>query len=121
MDHLEAVGNLLYLYGLTKLPSLPREMHELVNVLDQQAKITAEAMPRLRVDEGPRGVLDRDATGSRTRATGRTGCCWSGSSPASTTRCTVLKMKEVADELEAACDAFEHVANTVETIAVKES
>ena len=28
---------------------------------------------------------------------------------------------EVADELEAACDAFEHVANTVETIAVKES
>src|SRR3712207_8662461 len=40
MDHLEAVGNLLYLYGLTELPSLPREMHELVNVLDQQAKIT---------------------------------------------------------------------------------
>jgi uncharacterized protein Yka (UPF0111/DUF47 family) len=34
---------------------------------------------------------------------------------------TVLKMKEVADELEAACDAFEHVANTVETVAVKES
>ena len=28
---------------------------------------------------------------------------------------TVLKMKEVADELEKACDAFEHVANTVET------
>jgi integrase len=48
MDHLEAVGNLLYLYGLTELPSLPREMHELVNVLDQQAKITADAMPRLR-------------------------------------------------------------------------
>ncbi|HEX5598012.1 MAG TPA: DUF47 family protein, partial [Micromonosporaceae bacterium] len=23
MDHLEAAGNLLYLYGLTKLPSLP--------------------------------------------------------------------------------------------------
>jgi uncharacterized protein Yka (UPF0111/DUF47 family) len=34
---------------------------------------------------------------------------------------TVLKMKEVADELEAACDAFEHVANTIETITVKES
>src|SRR3954469_7412282 len=48
MDHLEAVGNLLYLYGLTKLPSLPREMHELVHVLDQQAKLTAEAMPRLK-------------------------------------------------------------------------
>ena len=34
---------------------------------------------------------------------------------------TVLKIKEVADELEGAADAFEHVANTVETIAVKES
>jgi uncharacterized protein Yka (UPF0111/DUF47 family) len=30
-------------------------------------------------------------------------------------------MKEVADELEAACDSFEHVANTVQTISVKES
>jgi uncharacterized protein Yka (UPF0111/DUF47 family) len=30
-------------------------------------------------------------------------------------------MKEVADELEKACDAFEHVANIIETIAVKES
>jgi len=33
----------------------------------------------------------------------------------------VLKMKEVADELEAACDALEHVSNTVEQISVKES
>ncbi|HET8658311.1 MAG TPA: DUF47 family protein, partial [Micromonosporaceae bacterium] len=49
MDHLEAVGSLLYLYGLTRLPSLPREMHELVDVLGQQARLTAEAMPRLRV------------------------------------------------------------------------
>jgi uncharacterized protein len=34
---------------------------------------------------------------------------------------TVLKMKEVIEELELACDSFERVANTVETIAVKES
>jgi uncharacterized protein Yka (UPF0111/DUF47 family) len=34
---------------------------------------------------------------------------------------TVMKLKEVVDQLEAAADAFEHVANTVETIAVKES
>jgi uncharacterized protein Yka (UPF0111/DUF47 family) len=33
----------------------------------------------------------------------------------------VLKLKEVVDQLEAAADAFEHVANIVETIAVKES
>jgi uncharacterized protein Yka (UPF0111/DUF47 family) len=34
---------------------------------------------------------------------------------------TVLKLKGVIDELEAAADAFETAANTVEGIAVKES
>ena len=33
----------------------------------------------------------------------------------------VMKLKEVAEELEGAADAFENVADTVETIAVKES
>jgi uncharacterized protein Yka (UPF0111/DUF47 family) len=33
----------------------------------------------------------------------------------------VLKLKDVADELEAACDAFDAVASTVQTIVVKES
>ena len=34
---------------------------------------------------------------------------------------TALKLKDLADELEAAADAFEDVADTVETLAVKES
>jgi uncharacterized protein Yka (UPF0111/DUF47 family) len=34
---------------------------------------------------------------------------------------TVLKVKDVAEALEAAADAFEKVAHTVESIAVKES
>jgi hypothetical protein len=33
----------------------------------------------------------------------------------------VMKLKEVAEQLEAAADAFEHVADAVETIVVKES
>ncbi len=33
----------------------------------------------------------------------------------------VLKLKEVAEELESAADAFEHLADTVQTIVVKES
>ena len=33
----------------------------------------------------------------------------------------IMKLKEVVEELEAAADAFEKVANTVESIAVKES
>ena len=48
MDHLEAAGTLVYLYGLTELPALPREMHEQIDVLTQQAELTADAMPRLR-------------------------------------------------------------------------
>src|SRR5213078_5393399 len=39
MDHIEAVGSLVYLYGLSKLPALPREMVELIEVLDAQAAL----------------------------------------------------------------------------------
>jgi uncharacterized protein len=120
MDHLEAVGSLIYLYGLTKLPALPREMHELVSVLDQQAKLTADAMPRLK---SMKDLKDYWVECNRLENEGDRVYrmllvrLFSGEYDA----LTVLKMKEVADELEAACDAFEHVANTVETIAVKES
>ena len=120
MDHLEAVGNLLYLYGLTELPSLPREMHELINVLDQQAKCTTEGISRLRAMKGLEEYwieinrLENDGDRAYRMLLVR---LFSGEYDA----LTVLKMKEVADELEAACDAFEHVANTVETITVKES
>jgi uncharacterized protein len=120
MDHLEAVGSLLYLYGLTKLPVLPREMHEMVQVLDQQARLTADAMPRLKSMKDLEEYwvecnrLENEGDRAYRMLLVR---LFSGEYDA----LTVLKMKEVADELEAACDAFEHVANIVETIAVKES
>jgi predicted phosphate transport protein (TIGR00153 family) len=120
MDHIEAVGSLLYLYSLTSLPALPREMHELVKVLDQQARLTAEAMPRLKAMKGLEEYwvecnrLENEGDRAYRMLLVR---LFSGEYDA----LTVLKMKEVADELEAACDAFEHVANTVETITVKES
>ena len=34
---------------------------------------------------------------------------------------TILKVKEVVDQLEAAADAFEHLANVIQSIAAKES
>ncbi len=136
MDHIEAVGSLVYLYGLSKLPSLPREMHEMVDVLNRQAAITAEAMERLRIGapgvKRPKGVKRMKGLSSlqdywvecnRLENEGDRAYrmllvrLFSGEYDA----LTVLKLKEVADELEAACDAFEHVANTLETIAVKES
>jgi predicted phosphate transport protein (TIGR00153 family) len=120
MDHLEAIGSLLYLYGLTKLPVLPREMHDMVRVLDQQARLTADAMPRLKSMKNLEEYwvecnrLENEGDRAYRMLLVR---LFSGEYDA----LTVLKMKEVADELEAACDAFEHVANTVETITVKES
>lgn len=120
MDHLEAIGTFIYLYGLSSLPALPREMVEIIDVLDQQAKVTAEAMPRLK---SMKDLKDYWVECNRLENEGDRAYrmllvrLFSGEYDA----LTVLKMKEVADELEAACDAFEHVANTVETIAVKES
>jgi predicted phosphate transport protein (TIGR00153 family) len=120
MDHLEATGTFVYLYGLSELPALPREMNEMIDILDQQAKVTADAMTRLKTmsDLNDYWVecnrLENEADRAYRMLLVR---LFSGEYDA----LTVLKMKEVADELEAGCDAFEHVANTVETIAVKQS
>jgi uncharacterized protein Yka (UPF0111/DUF47 family) len=102
------------------MPALPREMVEMVDVLDRQAKLTAEAMQRLRglKDLRPYWIecnrLENEGDRAYRMLLVR---LFSGEYDA----LTVLKMKEVVEELEAACDAFEHVANVVETIAVKES
>jgi len=93
---------------------------EIIDVWDQQAKVTADAMPRLK---SMRELQEYWVECNRLENEGDRAYrmllvrLFSGEYDA----LTVLKMKEVADELEAACDAFEHVANTVETIAVKES
>jgi predicted phosphate transport protein (TIGR00153 family) len=120
MDHLEAVGSLLYLYGLTSMPALPRELHEMVDVLDRQAKVTTEAMPKLRTMRDLEGYLVEcnrlENEGDRVYRMLLVRL-FSGEYDA----LTVLKLKEVVDELERACDSFERVAHTVETIAVKAS
>lgn len=120
MDHLEAAGTLVYLYGLTELPALPREAHELIDVLNQQAEATADAMPRLSRTRHLREYwiecnrLENEGDRAYRMLLVR---LFSGEYDA----VTVLKMKEVVDELEAACDAFEDVAHTVEGLAVKKS
>ncbi len=120
MDHLEATGSLLYLYRLTPMAPLPREIHELVDVLNLQAKVTADAMPRL---PQMRNLSDYWVECNRLENDGDRAHrmllvrLFSGEYDA----LTVLKMKEVGEELERACDAFERAANIVEQIAVKES
>jgi predicted phosphate transport protein (TIGR00153 family) len=117
MDFMEAAADLVVLY---KIEELPHDVVGQVEVLERAAELTAEAMPRLR---GMKDLseywieinrLENQADQVYRRLLAE---LFGGEYDA----LTVLKLKEVVDQLEAAADAFEHVANTVETIAVKES
>ncbi|NUS72162.1 MAG: DUF47 domain-containing protein [Corynebacteriales bacterium] len=120
MDHIEAAGTLVYLYGLTSLPAIPREANEMLETIQACARSTAEAMPRLKDRKGLEEFwievnrLENQGDRAYRMLLVR---LYSGEYDA----LTVLKLKEVVDELERAIDAFEAVANTVETIVVKES
>lgn len=117
MDAMEAAGDLMLLYGLDELPP---EVGQIVDVLARCAKVTADAMPRLKPMKALEDYwieanrLENEADQAYRRLLKR---LFSGEYDA----LTVLKLKEVADMLEEAADAFEHVANAVETIVVKES
>ncbi len=117
MDFMEAAVDLVVLY---KLDELPPEIAEQVDVLQRAALITAEAMPRLRTRKDldvywiEVNRLENEADRLYRRLLAK---LFDGGYDA----LTVLKLKEVAEQLEAAADAFENVANAVETIVVKES
>lgn len=117
VDAMEAAADLVVLYQIGELPP---EVADQVDVLERAAELTAKAMPRLRstkdlsdywievnrlenqADQVYRGLLAHLFNGDYDAL-------------------TVLKLKEVVDRLEAAADAFERVADVVETIAVKET
>jgi uncharacterized protein len=117
MDAMEAAVDLVVLYQIGELPP---EIADQVELLERAAELTADAMPRLQSMKDlsefwiELNRLENQADQVYRRLLAR---LFSGDFDA----LTVLKLKEVVDQLEAAADAFEHVANTVETIAVKES
>jgi uncharacterized protein len=117
MDFVEAAVDLVVLY---KLGDLPEEIAEQVDVLHRAALLTAESMPRLRTRKDldvywiEVNRLENEADRLYRRLLAR---LFDGEFDA----LTVLKLKEVAEQFEAAADAFENVANAIETIVVKES
>jgi predicted phosphate transport protein (TIGR00153 family) len=117
MDFFEAAGDLIVLYDLEVLPL---EMRHLTEILVRAAELTAGAMPRLKSLTNLSDYwieinrLENDADKIYRRFLAR---LFSGEYDA----LTVLKMKEITEQLEGAADALENVADTVETIAVKES
>jgi uncharacterized protein len=119
MDLMDAAVDLIVLY---RIGDLPAGVSDQVEVLSRMSELTAEAMPRLRsmkdlseywieinrlenqADQIYRGLLAALFNGEY-----------------GTDAITVMKLKEVIEELDAAADAFEAVAHKVESIAVKES
>ncbi|MDA2805613.1 MULTISPECIES: DUF47 domain-containing protein [Nocardiopsis] len=119
-DVMDAMDAAVDLIGLYRLERLPKGIIDQVEVLERAAELTAEAMPRLRTMKDLArywieiNQLENQADQIYRRLLAH---LFDGGYDA----LTVMKLKDVVEELEAAADAFEHVANTVETIAVKKS
>jgi uncharacterized protein len=117
MDRMEAAADLIVLY---RIGDLPQGITAQVAVLARMSELTAQAMPRLRVmGDLPEywseiSRLENEADQAYRRLVAE---LFNNGKDA----ITVLKLKEIIDELEAAADAFETAAHTVESIAVKES
>jgi hypothetical protein len=117
MDHMDAAADLVVLYRPRELPA---EVGRQVEVLLQAAFLTAEAMRQLRSPQELTAYwieinrLENEADRLHRRALAT---LFSGMYDPM----EVLKLKDIVEELEAAADAFERVAHTVETIAVKDS
>ena len=117
IDEMDAAADLIVLY---KLNGLPEGLTRQVEILGRQARLTAEAMPRLKsmkdLDEYWVEINRLENEADRIYRTMLAELFDEATDPI-----VILKIKEVIDLLESAADAFEKVANNVETIAVKES
>jgi len=117
MDFMEEAADLIVLY---KLDELPHRVSDQVQVLQRAAELTAAAMPRLRSMDSLSEYwvevnrLENQADKSHRKLLAQ--LFDEISDPIQ-----LMKLKEVVEKLEDAADAFEKVANTVETIALKES
>jgi predicted phosphate transport protein (TIGR00153 family) len=116
LDHMEEAADLVVLY---RIKELPPDTALLVEVLCTAAKLTAEAMPGLRSPQRLESYwvrineLENDADTIYRLLVAR---LFSGGYDA----LEVLRLKGPLEQLEAAADAFEHLADTVQSIAVKE-
>jgi hypothetical protein len=116
MDDMEEAADLINLY---EIGDLPHELAKQVETIQRCAEVTAAAMPRLQSLDLEEfwleiGRLEKAGDKSYRRIIAK---LFSGNYEAM----EVLKLKDVAQILEGAINAFERVAKTVEQIAVKES
>ncbi|OKL54260.1 phosphate transport regulator [Bowdeniella nasicola] len=117
MDYMNEAGDLIVLY---KIGELPNRVVAQVNVLQRCAELTAEAAPRLRSMDSLRDYwveinrLENEADREYRRLLAD--IFDHEDDPK-----RIIKLKDISTSLERGVDAFERLANAVETIAVKES
>jgi predicted phosphate transport protein (TIGR00153 family) len=122
LDEIEEAADRIVLY---RLGTLPAGIASQVDVLRRAAAATAAAMPQLEdVGRLQQYWIDVNSLENEADAVYRTllGDLLAppDNAPAADVL-TLLKTKEIVETLERAADAFETVANTVESIAVKEA
>jgi hypothetical protein len=117
LDDMEAAADLTVLY---RIGDFPPDVEKQVALLCQAAELTARAMPGLRdltgLTEFWQRANDIEDAGDHVYR-----CLLAELFDGERDALTVLKLKEIVDDLEAAADGFEHVADVVRSIAVKES
>jgi hypothetical protein len=117
VDYMDAAVDLANLYHVDALPD---GVTAQVDLLCRAARLTADAMPRLAAPHDLTSYwvevneLENEADAVYRRLLSL--LFGGGFAPLE-----VMKLKEIVDQLESAADAFEHVADVVHTIAVKES
>jgi predicted phosphate transport protein (TIGR00153 family) len=117
MDFIDEAADLIVLY---KVDELPPRVADQVQVLQRAAELTAEAMPRLRsMDKLSEYWIEVNRLENQADKSYRK--LLAQMFDELTDPILLMKLKEIVEKLEEAADAFEKVANTVETIALKES
>jgi hypothetical protein len=117
LDYLDAAVDLSVLYDVHEYPP---GVDEQVRLLCAAAELTEQAMPQLRDLTGlvpfwaRINEIEDDADRVYRRLLAR---LFSGEYDP----LTVMKLKEIIDQLEAAADGFEHLADVLHSMAVKES
>ncbi|WP_124055354.1 DUF47 domain-containing protein [Arcanobacterium ihumii] len=118
VDLIDESGDNMVLY---KVASLPTEAHKLVDIINDCARITFDALSKVdSIDEHMRAYwveINQLENHGDTVYRGLISEIFSSSE----NPMEVLKMKFVLDKLESAIDRFETLAAVVETIAIKES
>jgi predicted phosphate transport protein (TIGR00153 family) len=122
IDYIEEAADRIVLY---RLGALPAGIAGQVEVLRRAAAATAEAMPKLEnMAELQEYWIHVNSLENEADAIYRGLLAELLSPPADAPAAdvlTLIKTKEIVETLEEAADAFETVANTVESIAVKEA